>query len=306
MLAKLLLALSVVAAAQAITLAPGASVSCDNGLFCAMGQSCMSKEQGAGSRLACSPHPNAVVCNDMRFSCPSGSTCFNELCTPVDGGKPFKASTSFDALSVGLRTYGNGVYLLPTDAPGLKGNLGDAICNVVAPLMIPNFCNCSSNSSGASVMCKANVGDIISAWIGGSFLPCGSPASIGYTYGASVGGQQVFGGSENYVAAYDTEIPIPGATYKLMGYGIGADANVNGTINNAVITANLGVDICGSVPFYSGCASQYPGIASWFDVSGTCLPPFLRSITCFHFLCLAFSPLLALTAAMVMMCNSTM
>ena len=283
MLAKLLLALSVVAAAQAITLAPGASVSCDNGLFCAMGQTCISKAQGAGAKLACSPHPNAVVCNDMRFSCPSGSTCFNELCTPVDGGKPFKASTSFDALSVGLRTYGNDVYLLPTDAPGLKGNLGDAICNVVAPLMIPNFCNCSSNSSGASVMCKANVGDIISAWIGGSFLPCGSPASIGYTYGASVGGQQVFGGSENYVAAYDTEIPIPGATYKLMGYGIGADANVNGTINNAVITANLGVDICGAFLFIRAAQANTPELPAGLTCPVRACPHFCAQLHVFTF-----------------------
>ena len=32
---------------------------------------------------------------------------------------------------------------------------------------------------------------------------------------------------------------------------MGADADINGTMNIAVITANLGFDVCGSVPFYS-------------------------------------------------------
>jgi len=115
MFAKLLLALSLAAAAQAISLMPAASLSCSNGLFCAMGETCMSNKQGAGAKLACSPLPNAVICNDRRHSCPSGSTCFNELCMPANAGQPFKASMSKDAVSVGLRTYGQGINIHPND-----------------------------------------------------------------------------------------------------------------------------------------------------------------------------------------------
>ena len=71
----------------------------------------------------------------------------------------------------------------------------------------------------------------------------------------------------NHTANHNTEIgPYPRSNLYSLRLWLGADADINGTINIAVITANHGVDVCGSVPFYSGCASRYPTIASWTDV----------------------------------------
>ncbi len=103
--------------------------------------------------------------------------------TTVGGGEPFKASTSLHAMSVGLRSYGDGVYILPTDVPGHVKNLGSDICNYVNPVL-PSFCNCASTYGGSNVTCQANVGSLLNAFINAWFLPCGSPASIGYNWGA--------------------------------------------------------------------------------------------------------------------------
>jgi len=270
MIKKLLIAISVISAAQAITLAPGASVSCDNGLFCASGQTCISKYQGAGAKLACSPHPNAVVCNDKRFSCPAGSTCFNELCTPTNGGEPFQASTSVDAISVGLRTYGNGIFILPTDAPGRVKDIGSDICNLINPAL-PSFCNCGSTYSGSNVTCQANVGNLLNAFINAWFMPCGSPASIGYNYGAGILGQSVASGGQVFSAHYDEEFTIPGASFGFLGTGFSADADLSGDISNAVITANVGLDVCGQINLlfttFSGCASQSSQFTNFLGIT---------------------------------------
>jgi len=143
MFTKIFVVLSLAAVAQAITVAPGASLSCGNGLFCSMGETCMSNKQGAGAKLACSPHSNAVICSDRRHSCPTGSTCTHEICTPSDGGQPFKASIAKDAVSLGLRTYGKGIYIRPSDAPGTVNDAGSDICNLIAP-DLANFCGCGS------------------------------------------------------------------------------------------------------------------------------------------------------------------
>ena len=279
MLAKLLLALSVAAAAHAITLAPGDSVSCENGLFCAKGQTCMSKGEGAGAKLACSPHPNAVVCNDKRFSCPAGSTCFNQLCTPVEGGEPFEASTSLDAESVGLRTYGDGVYILPTDAPGLKGIDSD-ICNRVNPIL-PSFCNCSVTYG---VTCQVYAGEHFSAFINARFMPCGASPTISYSWGAGIFGREndVASGSQQFNASYNKQtFPIPGTDATFFGSGLYAGAVVSGSVNNTVMSANVGLDICGTINFIfkkiSGCASDSSfttRVSKFLGVPGA-RPPFL-------------------------------
>jgi hypothetical protein len=195
-----LLAIALVAAVHAITESPIDSVSCNNGLFCALGQTCMSQEQGAGALLACSPHPSAVVCPDSRYSCPSGTACFNQLCTPQIGGDSFPASLSLDAVFIGSRTYGNGVYIGPTDFPGQVKDLGNDICNKITPL--PNYCTCSSwstsTSAGAEVQCRPTF-SFISTWSATKFEPCAIPdPAVAGTERASVtfrmGGGNVIGG----------------------------------------------------------------------------------------------------------------
>jgi hypothetical protein len=270
MLAKLLLALSLVAAAQAIPLSAGMSTSCNNGIFCAMGQTCMSEEQGSGAMLACSPHTNATICMDRRFSCPSGSTCFNALCTPSDGGAPFNASWSLDAMSVGLRTYGKGIYILPTDAPGHVKDLGSDICNL-ANRNLPGFCRCYSDAwsqYGAQLRCDANVGNHFRAFVHAWFEPCGQVAKIGYTYGVNVGGR-LLEQKQDYEGHYDHHFPIPGASFTVMGNGLSADAILSGDVYNRRIEAGVSLDVCGRYNTFWGssqsCASESWLIQQFFE-----------------------------------------
>jgi hypothetical protein len=39
----------------------------------------------------CAPFPNAVICHDRRFSCPSGTECWNSTCKHPDGRKTLAA-----------------------------------------------------------------------------------------------------------------------------------------------------------------------------------------------------------------------
>jgi hypothetical protein len=266
MFAKLLLALSLAAAAQAISLMPAASLSCSNGLFCAMGETCMSNEQGAGAKLACSPFPNAVVCNDRRHSCPSGSTCFNELCTPANTGKPFKASMAKDAVSVGLRTYGQGIYIHPNDAPGSVNNIGSDICNMFAP-NLANFCLCNGSSSYASVTCQANIGNYITTFVGVkvvlssgidfmySYGPGAVPGMNGLTYGMLPRGPTT------------QSFPIVGASIKFLGIGISTTADFSVKYNNSV-SLDVSVGACvqyGTVP---GLNSSIPSSVCSYQPAG--------------------------------------
>ena len=194
-----LLAIALVAAAHAITESPIDSVSCNNGLFCALGQTCMSQEQGAGALLACSPHPKAVVCLDSRYSCPSGTACFNQLCTPEIGGDSFPASLSLDAVFIGSRTYGNGVYIGPTDFPGQVKDLGNDICKKIT-LFLPFSCRCNSVPTGAEVQCASAI-SYISAWSATKFEPCAiqDPAVAGTevaTVTFRMGGGNTIGGGQ--------------------------------------------------------------------------------------------------------------
>jgi hypothetical protein len=77
----------------------GGAIDCNNGLFCDASQSCVSNEQGAGMLGGCSPFSNAVICNDRRFSCPSGTECWNSTCTYPDGRKT-KAATNVDSFKM--------------------------------------------------------------------------------------------------------------------------------------------------------------------------------------------------------------
>jgi len=263
MFAKLLLTLSLVAAAQAIPLSAGMSTSCNNGIFCAMGQTCMSQEQGSGAMLACSPHTNATICMDRRFSCPSGSTCFNSLCTPSDGGAPFNASWALDAFSVGLRTYGNGIYILPTDAPGHVKDIGSDICSLVNR-NVPGFCRCISDWSspnGASLKCDVGVGNFIRAYANAWFRPCGNPLSIGFAYGVNMVGRSLLKTEKSFTSSYSFQFPIPGTSFSVLGTGLSADIILAGQLGGRSIGAGVSVDVCGSINLgwfgtTSGCAGE--------------------------------------------------
>lgn len=271
MLAYTILTLSFVAAAHAIPLSAGISTSCNNGLFCAFGQTCMSQEQGAGAMLACSPHINATLCMDRRYSCPSGSTCFNSLCTPSDGGPPFNASWSLDATSVGLRTYGKGIFILPTDTPGHVMDLGSDICNL-ANRFLPSFCKCHSDAwseYGAQVRCDVSVGNFMQSFVHAWFEPCGQRPRIGYTYGVNIAGNQLLEEKKDFDASYQVKVGIPGARVVLYGNGLSTDIVLSGQIYDQTVEAGISLDVCGrvNIPLVKGykCASDMRIVKDFFQ-----------------------------------------
>ena len=97
---------------------------CGNGISCAPSQTCMTNATGAGAvvinfplschyfyflspllnaphspvlQYACSPLPNAVRCNDARFSCPSTTTCAQGCKCEAADGSLVNAVTNVDA-----------------------------------------------------------------------------------------------------------------------------------------------------------------------------------------------------------------
>ena len=274
--------LALAAVAQANTGTPDSSLSCSNGLFCANGETCMSNKQGAGAKFACSPHPNAVICSDLRHSCPSGSTCTNEMCTPSDGPLPFKASMSKDAVSVGERTYGNGIYIHPSDAPGHVNDFGSDFCKLIAP-GLANSCWCHSRimnitdwSSGSGVVrrdatgminCNGNIGDFIRTFAAINFRRTTTASNeIGtgmrYTFGANKFANErmddswrswesrstsvnINGDVPNFPANFQRSIRITEASLNFFGKGISTFANVSVTaINPNVVSVAIDLHAC--------------------------------------------------------------
>jgi hypothetical protein len=246
----------------------------------------MSTAPGAGAKLACSPLPNAVICNDKRFSCPAGSTCSHKLCTPDNGGDPFTAFISQNANYVASSTYGDGVDNLPTDAPGLKGNLGSDICKSLIP-KLPSFCMCEAYWDGSSVMCQVNVGDFFNTFINAEFKPCGSGSGsattrfTNHSWGAGFLAKHVASGEMQFIDDYHQRSLISGANFSMLNNGVYAVADVSGKIKNAQIKADVSLDVCGQVNVnvekFSGCASESNRLRKQFseylDVPGA-RPPF--------------------------------
>jgi len=281
--------LALAAVAQANTGTPDSSLSCSNGLFCANGETCMSNKQGAGAKFACSPHPNAVICSDLRHSCPSGSTCTNEMCTPSDGPLPFKASMSKDAVSVGERTYGNGIYIHPSDAPGHVNDFGSDFCKLIAP-GLANTCFCNSRitnqtdwrSGSAWINCHGNIGGFINTFAMISFDRTWTASNeIGtgmrYTFGANKFANErmddswrswesrstnvnINGDVPNFPANFQRSVRITEASLNFFGKGISTYVNLSVTaINPNVVSVAIDLHACveiGSVPPQNGTVAE--------------------------------------------------
>ena len=223
---------------------------CGNGISCASSQTCMSNTSatGAGLVYACSPLPNAVRCMDARFSCPASYTCIEDSkCRSPENGKnitvSYDAVINLDAFEVAeMRDFGSG--MKPT---------AFSICGPITNhFRLPNFCTCRDARFGGELGCTIGLQTFItvgaSAWI----LPCASPANFGYRAWASLLGVSQSVG-RTWTAAFQANIPIPGATFEIGVAGVGARAELSGDISRFVISTRLAVGVCGrlGVGFFS-------------------------------------------------------
>jgi len=233
------------------TIAP-ASEDCGNGIFCAPSQTCMSNASatGAGLVYACSPLPHAVRCMDARFSCPASYTCIEDSkCRSLEDGSVTDvtnvtdAVVNLDAFEVAeMRDFGSG--MKPTSF---------SICGPITNhFRLPNFCTCRDARFGGELGCTIGLQTFItvgaSAWI----LPCASPANFGYRAWASLLGVSQSVG-RTWTAAFQANIPIPGATFEIGVAGVGARAELSGDISRFVISTRLAIGVCGrlGVGFFS-------------------------------------------------------
>jgi hypothetical protein len=232
------------------TIAPIAPTAqdCGNGISCAPSQTCMSNASatGAGLVYACSPLPNAVRCMDARFSCPASSTCIEDSKCSHHGGNftdVTDAVVNLDAFEVAeMRDFGSG--MKPT---------AFSICGPITNnFRLPNFCTCRDARFGGELGCTIGLQTFItvgaSAWI----LPCASPANFGYRAWASLLGMSQSVG-RTWTAAFQANIPIPGATFHIGVAGVGARAELSGDISRFVISTRLAIGVCGrlGVGFFS-------------------------------------------------------
>ena len=106
------------AAASPLIFATG-DILCANGATCSSSQTCVPHANNASDKYACSPFPNAVVCDDYRFSCPENHVCnlSNRSCDSAKG-------------SVALASNGNGHL-----------DLGSLCCGQECDITLPDACS---------------------------------------------------------------------------------------------------------------------------------------------------------------------
>lgn len=223
-------------------IAPSAQ-SCGNGIFCAPFQTCMSNATGAGVVYACSPLPSATRCLDARFSCPSSYTCIEgSKCLHTANGNndsivTYDAVVNLDAFEVSeFRDFGSG--MKPTSF---------SICGPITNnFRLPNFCACREARFGGELSCVIGLQTYISIGASAWILPCGSPASFGYSAWASVLGMSR-GIGRTWTAIFTAQIPIPGATFEMGIARAGARAELSGDISRFIISTRLRIGLCGRV-----------------------------------------------------------
>jgi len=243
-------ALALLCGASALpNIAPNAQ-NCGNGIFCAHSQTCMSNATGAGLLFACSPLPNAVRCNDARWSCPASSTCSDDdsalgssKCVASDGSV-VDAVVNVDPLEVAeMRDFGEGMQ--PANV--------NSMCGVITSLFqLPNFCRCAAERRGGTLTCTTSIGGVslgASAWI----RPCASPASIGYSAWVNLNGRRLAGVGQEWRASFQVNVPIPHANVNIGIAGAGARAEFSAQVNNMVITTRLALGACGNVWRFERC-----------------------------------------------------
>jgi len=213
------------------------SQDCGNGISCASSQTCMSNATGAGLLFACSPLPNAVRCNDARFSCPASFTCAEDSkCLAADGSF-IDAIVNVDAFQVAeMRDFGNG--MKPT---------AFQICGAITTyFQLPNFCQCKGASLGGELSCTIGLQNYITIGASAWLLPCASPANMGYKAWVNVLGASKSIG-QTWTASFQYKMPIPYASFTIGVADVGAQAILSADISRLVLSSKIAIGVCAKV-----------------------------------------------------------
>ena len=235
------------------------SLDCNNGIFCASSQTCMSNVTGAGLIYACSPLSNAVRCMDARFSCPHQSICSDNSTCKLSDGSIIDSVINVDAFEVSeIRDFGSGMKLTSLSVCGPITNI----------FRLPNFCTCRDSRFGSELSCIIGLQTYItigaSAWI----MPCASPANLGYRAWVSIPGVVTRSIGNTWVARFTINQPIPGASFEIGISHVGARAEITGEINSFIISTRLAIGVCASIgigPFSKEICN--PSILRWLPVT---------------------------------------
>lgn len=243
-------------------LSPFMSQDCGNGIYCSVGQTCMSNTTGAGLLYACSPITNAVRCMDARFSCPPSYQCIeNSQCAAVsnDGDhEVIDGIVNVDAHHVAEeRDFGSGIQ--PTSL---------SICGPITTVFrLPNFCSCNNVRFGSQLTCSIGLQNYITIGASAQVLPCASPASFGYRAWASLLGVGA-GIGQTWVAQFTLRRAIPGASFDIGVANAGAQVELNGDVSRFVLSTRLAIGVCGRIgigPFSREICN--PSMLRWLPVT---------------------------------------
>jgi len=240
---KTIFLLAAVAAVSAIT-------DCNNGNFCQDQQTCVSHALNAGMKWGCSPLPQATVCRDSRFSCPSGHHC-NET-----------AMSCFDA-----QTGKSAPIVRNVNANTTRIANGEGVCEIIASYL-PSFCTCQDKSLGGIAQCQVNMLNLDTVGLKMDIEPCADPAHVNLDVTeADLGIDYPITG---LTAGEDEDIPIPGLSINIPVVG---DAGVNAVVdldgNVDQFTMDLGLDACAEVMGYQQCGSKLTSELPVWVLQGT-------------------------------------
>jgi hypothetical protein len=132
----------------------------------------------------------------------------------------------------------------------------NAICGAIP---IPSFCRCDpSGRIGASVSCSVGIplsgGLTIGA--GAHFLPCGSPASLGYM--AWIGTRTLVSYTWERNFAIFWPLPAPPTGFSIGVASITTRAELSAVISSGRIQASVAIGACGSVLTNQCCNTDCP------------------------------------------------
>lgn len=216
----------------------GLSNDCTNGIYCASKQTCMSNITGAGLLYACSPLPDAVRCNDARYSCPHSYICSkNAQCISNTTDDIVDAVINLNAFRVAeSRDFGKGMRLTSI-----------SICGAITNnFRLPNFCRCRDSGGGSEITCVIGMQTYITVGASAWFRPCATPSNFGYRAWASLLGINM-GIGNTWTTTFSINRPIPGASFELGNSNVGARAELSGEISRFIISSRLAIGVCGQL-----------------------------------------------------------